>query len=340
MGSDPEMSTANSQSARGEQAQQGAVRFEPRRLASIRGKDYLVRFSFGFLISVVAAVVGETAGARVGGLFLAFPAILPATLTLVEQKDGLGQALSDVRGATLGALGMVAFAVVMVVSVRHVPALALIGALLAWVVVSALAYLFVRALVKALGEKQYLPEIPTSAAASLITTLRRKSLTVATAESCTGGMVSALLCSVPDAKRVVLGGVAAYTDELKVALLGVSRATLSSHGAISAEVAAEMAMGVQRRTGADLAIAITGATGTPANGQPAGTTFIAVVDTTRAPLVRRFASDLGAGRNDERAVRMALQLGESMLAGANAAALPGEPVSVGSAPPRQQEPNR
>jgi PncC family amidohydrolase len=194
--------------------------------------------------------------------------------------------------------------------------------------VSGAAYLFVRALVKAFGEKQYLPEIPTSEAARLTCALQRKGMTVATAESCTGGMVSALLCSVPDAESVVFGGVTAYTDELKVALLGVSRETLSSHGAISAEVAAEMAIGIQRRTGADLAIAITGATGTPANGQPAGTTYIAVVYTTGVPLVRRFSGDLGPGRNDERAVRMALQLGESVLARDSDAALPGDPALV------------
>ena len=106
---------------RAEQPKQVTVRVEPRRLLSLSPKDYLVRFGFGFVISVIAAVIGETAGARVGGLFLAFPAILPATLTLVERKDGIGQALSDVRGATLGAIGMIGFAIVVVALVRTHP---------------------------------------------------------------------------------------------------------------------------------------------------------------------------------------------------------------------------
>lgn len=309
---------------RAEQPRQIGVRVEPGRLLSIRPKEYLVRFAFGFLISVIAAVIGEAAGARVGGLFLAFPAILPATLTLVERQDGIGQALSDVRGATLGAIGMIAFAIVMVAVVRHAPGIALVAALLAWVLVSGLAYLLVRGLVKLFGEKQYLPEIPTSEAARLVAALARQGKTVSTAESCTGGMVSALLCSVPDAGRVVRGGVTAYTHELKMSLLAVAPVTLSIYGAISSEVAAEMAIGVQRRTQSDIGIAITGATGKPADGQPAGVTYIAVAGTGRTPIVRRFMGDLGPGRNDERAVRMALQLGECILNGASDTALPGD----------------
>ena len=204
--------------------------------------------------------------------------------------------------------GMIAFAVVMVLVVRNSPALALPAALLGWMAVSAVAYLLMRVLVKVLGEKQYLPEIPTSEAAELIDAHIRGRLTVATAESCTGGMVSALLCPVPDAAMTVRASVMAYTDDLKMRLLSVSGETLSAHGAISAEVAAAMALGVQRATGVAIAIAITGATGVPAEGKPAGLTFIAVSDGITTPTVRRFDGDLGPGRNDERAVRMALQL--------------------------------
>jgi PncC family amidohydrolase len=288
------------------------------KLRAIRAKDFLVRFGFGFVVSVIAAVIGDVAGARIGGLFLAFPAILPATLTLVERKEGIAQALSDIRGATLGAIGMIAFAVVMVLTVRHSPALAVPAALLGWVVVSAVAYLLLRGLAKGLREKQYLPEIPTSEAGALVDVLIRRGMSVATAESCTGGMVAALLSSVPSARLVVRASVTAYTDELKVRLLGVSQETLSAHGAISAEVAAEMALGVQRDTGADLAIATTGTTGAAAAGTPAGLTFIAAVGGTLVPTVRRYTGDLGPGRNDERAVRMALQLGLDIADGSEA----------------------
>ncbi len=278
------------------------------KLRSISTRQYFVRFAFGFVISVIAAVIGDIAGARIGGLFLAFPAILPATLTLVERKEGIAQALSDIRGATLGAIGMIAFALVMVFTVRHSPALAVPAALMGWIVVSALAYLLMRGLARGLGERQYLPEIPTSDARALVDILIRRGMTVATAESCTGGMVSALLCSVPGAGSVVRASVIAYTDELKMRLLGVSQQSLSAHGAISAEVAAEMALGAQRDTGADLTVATTGATGAAAEGKPAGLTFIAAVIGTSIPVIRRFTGDLGPGLNDERAVRMALRL--------------------------------
>ena len=65
---------------RAEQPRQISIRIDPGRLRSIKAKHYAVRFCFGFLISVVAALISAIAGAKVGGLFLAFPAILPATL--------------------------------------------------------------------------------------------------------------------------------------------------------------------------------------------------------------------------------------------------------------------
>ena len=307
--------TAGGKVQRSDQARQMPIQIQFGRLRSISAKHYVIRFGFGFVTSVIAAVVGQLAGGRVGGLFLAFPAILPATLTLLESKEGIAQALSDIRGATIGAIGMVAFAVVMVVGVLRFQSLALIAALLAWGVVSGAVYLLVRGVVKLLGEKQYLPEIPTSEAAGLINVLIRRGMTAATAESCTGGTVSALLCSVPDAGRAMRAGVTAYTDELKVSLLGVSPATLATHGAISSEAAVEMALGLQRMTRADIAIAITGATGRPAEGKPSGLTFIAVTSGTKVACVRRLTGDLGPGRNDERAVRMALQLGETVARG-------------------------
>jgi PncC family amidohydrolase len=322
------MTASNSEVARAEHPRQAGIRLEPGRLLSINAKHYAIRFAFGFLISVAAAVISQTAGARVGGLFLAFPAILTATLTLVERNDGIGEALSDIRGATLGALGMVGFAVVMVVVVRGAPELALIAALLAWIVVSASAYLLVRGLVKVLGEKQYLPEIPTSDAARFVAALHDRGMTVAIAESRTGGLVSALLCSLPDAESTVCGGVTACSDGLKMRLLDVSPQTLATYGAVSGEVAAEMAVGVRRTTRADIAIAITGAMDTPPEGGTRGLTFIAVAGAAPVPVVRRLNDDLGPGRNDERAVRMALQLGERVVTGAKESALPGDGVSV------------
>lgn len=306
-----------------EQPHESGARIDLGKLRSVSRRDYVVRFAFGFLISVVSAVATDVAGPRVGGLFLAFPAILPATLTLVEKKEGLAQAASDVRGATLGAIGMVGFACFMTAYVNTAPALALAGALLVWVAVSALAYLGIRGLVRALGEKQYLPEIPTAEAAELVRALDARSLSVATAESCSGGMVAALLSSVPGASQVFRGGVVAYTDELKVKLLGVPADTLSREGAVSAPAAASMATGARRATGADIGIAVSGATGASVEGKPPGLTLIAIASPDAPVLVRQFDDDLGPGRNDERAVRMALQLAIGVVRGAPLDELPG-----------------
>ena len=86
------------------------IAWDPSRLRQVKASDLAVRFGFGAAVSVVAAVTGNVFGAFVGGMFLAFPAILPATLTLLEQHDGTRAAVHDQRGALLGALGMVAFA--------------------------------------------------------------------------------------------------------------------------------------------------------------------------------------------------------------------------------------
>jgi hypothetical protein len=85
-------STPESQIDRAQHAHQGPTRVDPSKLRSVTVRDYVIRFGFGFLISVVSAVVTDLSGARIGGLFLAFPAILPATLTLVEKKEGIAQA--------------------------------------------------------------------------------------------------------------------------------------------------------------------------------------------------------------------------------------------------------
>jgi hypothetical protein len=71
--------------------------------------DWLVRFAFGGAVSVATGLVAHFWGPSVGGLFLAFPAILPATLTLTEQRDGREDATDDARGSGLGAIALIAF---------------------------------------------------------------------------------------------------------------------------------------------------------------------------------------------------------------------------------------
>lgn len=101
----------------------------------------------------------------------------------------------------------------------------------------------------------------------VISLLRARSLAMATAESCTGGMVGARLTSVPGSSRAFVGGIVAYSDELKQRLLGVSAELLRDHGAVSAEVAAAMARGARERLGADVAVSVTGIAG-PEGGTP------------------------------------------------------------------------
>ena len=84
---------------------------------------------------------------------------------------------------------------------------------------------------------------------------------VGTAESCTGGMVTARLTDVPGSSDVVVGGIVAYANEVKLAQLGVDEATLSTFGAVSPEVARAMAEGARTRLGTDVAVAVTGIAG-------------------------------------------------------------------------------
>lgn len=97
---------------------------------------------------------------------------------------------------------------------------------------------------------------------------RERGLTLATAESCTGGMVAARLTDLPGSSDVFLGGVVAYSDTVKRQALGVLPATLATHGAVSAETAAAMAEGARVRLGADVAVAVTGVAG-PGGGSDA-----------------------------------------------------------------------
>jgi nicotinamide-nucleotide amidase len=96
---------------------------------------------------------------------------------------------------------------------------------------------------------------------------RERGLTLATAESSTGGLVAARLTSVPGSSDVFLGSVVAYANEVKTRELGVPEDVLERHGAVSAEAAAAMAAGARARLGADVAVAVTGIAG-PGGGSP------------------------------------------------------------------------
>jgi hypothetical protein len=88
------------------------IRLRPGRAREVRPRDLIVRFTFGAATSVVSAIVSLTFGARAGGLLLAFPAILAASLTLIAKADGMSDAREDARGAVAGAIGLGCFALV------------------------------------------------------------------------------------------------------------------------------------------------------------------------------------------------------------------------------------
>lgn len=115
-------------------------------------------------------------------------------------------------------------------------------------------------------------------AAVVLDLCRERSLTVATAESCTGGLIGARLTAVPGSSDVFVGGVVAYANSVKESLLGVPKELIDRVGAVSEEVASAMAAGVRARLGVDVGIAVTGIAG-PGGGsaeKPVGTVWIAV----------------------------------------------------------------
>ncbi len=98
-------------------------------------------------------------------------------------------------------------------------------------------------------------------AETLLAAARAKGLWIATAESCTGGLVAAAITDVPGSSSIFDRGFVTYTNAAKVEMLGVAVTTLDRHGAVSEEVAAEMAEGARTRSGAQIAVSITGIAG-------------------------------------------------------------------------------
>ena len=104
-------------------------------------------------------------------------------------------------------------------------------------------------------------------AAALLDLLRARGLTVATAESCTGGLIAAALTSAAGSSDVVACGFVTYSNAAKAAMLGVPAECITAHGAVSEAVALRMADGALQRSEADLAVAVTGIAG-PGGGSP------------------------------------------------------------------------
>jgi nicotinamide-nucleotide amidase len=152
-------------------------------------------------------------------------------------------------------------------------------------------------------------------AAGIIDLLRRRGLTVAVAESLTGGLLVAELVSVPGASAVVRGGVVAYATELKATLLGVPEPLLAEHGPVHPDVAAAMADGVRSRLGASIGISTTGVAGPdPQDGHAPGEVWVGFAIGDRVTTVGlALGGDRAAIRSDtvsETLVRLGALLAE------------------------------
>ena len=137
---------------------------------------------------------------------------------------------------------------------------------------------------------------------------------ISVAESCTGGLVSAALTEVPGSSDVIDAGFVTYANEAKTAMLGVSRDVLETFGAVSIATAWSMARGAQERSGADVAVSITGVAG-PGGGsekKPVGTVIFARAEKDTDPAdihaIRRDFGDLGRGGVRLQAALCALEL--------------------------------
>ena len=136
------------------------VRLHPSALRDIRWYEYAIRFVLGGAMTVIAGLIAAHFGPVVGGLFLAFPAIFPASVTLIEKhvrerkekagvagaRRGKEAAALDAMGAVLGSLGLAAFAVVIWLLIERSPALALVLATATWLAISVLAWIVRRRL--------------------------------------------------------------------------------------------------------------------------------------------------------------------------------------------------
>ena len=121
-----------------------------------------------------------------------------------------------------------------------------------------------------------------SAAETLVALLRANGRTCATAESCTGGGVGSAITSVPGSSEVFMGGVISYSNDVKHRVLGVSEENLAKYGAVSSQVAAEMAEGARRLMRTDIAVSVTGIAG-PGGGsaeKPVGLVWFGIANAT------------------------------------------------------------
>lgn len=155
-----------------------------------------------------------------------------------------------------------------------------------------------------------LPEDIAVLSAEVIAALKAANLSIATAESCTGGLIAGALTSISGSSAVVYGGFVTYANEAKINLIGVPYALLRRHGAVSKEVAIAMAEGAVAASGTDIAVAVTGIAG-PDGGsadKPVGTVHFAVATLETTTHARKLFKDMDRDGVRHATVRQALNM--------------------------------
>ncbi|MBR4048225.1 MAG: CinA family protein [Bacteroides sp.] len=139
--------------------------------------------------------------------------------------------------------------------------------------------------------------------------LLQKGLTLSTAESCTGGGIASIITAIPGSSQYFHGGIVAYANEVKMALLEVQSETLEKHGAVSEQTVVEMAKGAMKSMKTTCSIATSGIAG-PGGGtaeKPVGTIWIAVACNKRI-VTKRLEGDFGRAENIKNTIKNALSL--------------------------------
>lgn len=153
-------------------------------------------------------------------------------------------------------------------------------------------------------------DVDTSLEAHIVKLLTNSKRTLATAESCTGGLIAERITAQDGASSMFRGSIVAYHNDVKTGIVGVRPETIKQHGAVSEETARELAEGVLRSIGSDFGIGVTGIAG-PDGGtpeKPVGTIWIALAETNQKTVAKKLSLDFGRRMNRERASTAALEL--------------------------------
>lgn len=170
-------------------------------------------------------------------------------------------------------------------------------------------YLAYREELKKLIPEHYIGESEVGLAEVLFERAKEKKITIATAESCTSGRLAGEITSVSGASLIFKGGIVAYDNSIKVSLLQVDDVVLQAHGAVSEEVAVQMAIGARKQLQADYAVSTTGIAG-PTGGselKPVGTVWIGV-SSDAGTFARKFQFGTGRDRNIQRSIQQAIKI--------------------------------